>query len=135
MRVSASGFTLPWQLVAAHPPGPTYLEGSTVVPAGFLAAIDESPGAARTAGLAKIAAAMGSANIAAASRMRRKFGSRRPSGLIFIQVSITKRGASGAKSAATAATISSFAYTLRAQRSQRGFAQPSRAVTSLAAPK
>jgi hypothetical protein len=28
MRLSATGFTLPWQLVAAHEPGPIYFCGS-----------------------------------------------------------------------------------------------------------
>src|ERR1700738_5034725 len=28
MRLSATGFTLPWQLVAAHEPGPRYLADS-----------------------------------------------------------------------------------------------------------
>jgi hypothetical protein len=30
MRLSATGFTLPWQLVAAHEPGPMYFCGSAV---------------------------------------------------------------------------------------------------------
>jgi hypothetical protein len=30
MRLSATGFTLPWQLVAAHEPGPIYFCGSLV---------------------------------------------------------------------------------------------------------
>jgi hypothetical protein len=30
MRLPATGFTLPWQLVAAHEPGPMYLTGSGV---------------------------------------------------------------------------------------------------------
>ena len=34
MRVSARGLTLPWQLVAAQPPGPTYLPVSLGAPAG-----------------------------------------------------------------------------------------------------
>ena len=30
MRLPATGFTLPWQLVAAQEPGPMYLDGSGV---------------------------------------------------------------------------------------------------------
>jgi hypothetical protein len=77
MRVSARGFTLPWQLVAAQPPGPTYFEGSIVVAvaAGRAAALEESP---------NIGTAIGSAETAAASKINRSVSGRVASGRVFI---------------------------------------------------
>jgi hypothetical protein len=45
MRVTVFGCTLPWQLLAAHPPGPTYFP--VTVPA-FCGGLAANAGAARS---------------------------------------------------------------------------------------
>ncbi len=47
MRLPATGFTLPWQLVAAQEPGPMYLDCSGVSLEAELAGIKQKHRAAR----------------------------------------------------------------------------------------
>jgi len=62
MRVSARGFTLPWQLVAAQPPGPTYFPASVGAPSAGAAAEDgEGDPVAATANDARAANSKGKA--------------------------------------------------------------------------
>jgi hypothetical protein len=121
IRESALGFTLPWQLVAAQPPGPTYFEDSVEVLAGRRDAAEESP---------SIGAAAEKTETAAASKIKRNTERRTsgclPSKRFFIQLSATVRRARR-KNGRGRAARSSFAYTLRSGRSQRGRREDRRA--------
>jgi hypothetical protein len=87
IRVSARGVTLPWQLVAAQPPGPTYFDGSVAVAAG------RGDGDAAVESL-KIGTAMNeSAETAAASNVERKMSGILASRRVVIQVSAGERRA------------------------------------------